>query len=602
MRYIKVASEPAEPAVWRRIATEMLNLECGKRYYESGAWVKRSAKQPARHYPEIYDENDPNRNYAVRIKANVGFIYLPSVQSTADCQPIIRKLNEIIRKEIAEHEEIKTVLQSLHSIETGSQGFTALKSKINADKCNVNSHTVCDSLQPDTDKFSQRVFCYMSTIHGNPVMLERAIPYGKFTWVMLNLEELYSFLFREYVNDNVNMSLVSTIIYDNKNILNFSDNDLVFRSLGIENFNHFGNFSNMTAYGIFDRDSKMSTVRGRASVMSALGIDSNDGVEILSRSHKDNLVSSIIDAYSEACNEKKKMQNYPGYISALRPYDKYAIVYNRIYKSSWEILRWLSPWWKLIFEPGISSTHLVKEMRPEDISKLYQIENFSDVKVISVLEGETDLCQCCKCPLYDEVYCLFEKLDSNKCMIVCALCMHASLCWKNGTMPTGVTPDFMHSYLLLSNEYAQPAHLTDIFPSAVIGRVTYPRTFADVVDDLSFPGLNLDEYKRVLKTMYYGNCTTVKNMDRYIHNLHGIGRHDYETIAHIVKMSDEIYMFTPKNTRSHEKILQKQYFTDHLHDDEFDRVQIISVSCLEPRSSRSGAGYTFGGFVATWTS
>ena len=586
MRYIRLSAEKnktnSASNIWKRIATEMLNLECGKQFYERGVWIA-SGKSP-RPYPEIYDESDPDKRYSVRIKATQGFLYLPGVSSVVECRGVIRKLMEVIRKEILAHPELKAALKSLHSLDTGSRGFTALKSKTNTEKCYTNSYCIYDITNLSAMEFSQRVFSYEPSIQTTN--LSQVIPYGKFTWAIMPIDDLYSFVFRDGVSEQVNVSLLSTIIHDKPGILNLSDNDLVFRSLGLNLFNHFGKFHHVSGYGNL-----------KSVILNKL-IDS-DKSSNYTQEHRENLIESIKAARVAFRTDIKKMQDYPGYSPIARTSSS-SIIYNRLFTVAWEIMRWLSPLWNDLFLIGRPFMNLVREMRAEDLRKLYEIEEFSKLN-----PENSDKCYLCKCPLYDDIYALFADGRSNECKLFCPLCIHASFSPKPGLVSSDLTPDNVCGFITLNNEYMPPVYIQDVFNAKVIGRVKHPRTFNEVVDSINFPGTNLEEYKHILKLFYKNPCVVVKDTTKYIHNYHGMGLHDHEHIAYIVKTTDneinttaQTYMFAPISTRSPKRLLQWEHFQDIIQDP--DNVSIISVYYMEPRPSRSMVTSFGSGFVMSW--
>ena len=74
--------------IWNRLAGEMINLECGKYFYDNGKWIHRENGQITPFYPET--SNDTGK-HVIRIKTTYGIIYLPDVDSMSACNGIITK-------------------------------------------------------------------------------------------------------------------------------------------------------------------------------------------------------------------------------------------------------------------------------------------------------------------------------------------------------------------------------------------------------------------------------------------------------------------------------------------------------------------------------
>lgn len=566
MRYIRqlITSDGTSDAddVWHRIAGEMLNLECGKHFYNRGKWIA-STVAPA--YPEIFDETDPGKRYSVRIKATYGTLYLPDVDSIDKCRGIIRKIMDIISKEILNHPEVKTALKSLCTIDTNSQGLTAVKAKTISEKCHANSHHIFVHGTIPPTEFYQRIFTWSSNPLNTNNVLRSTIPCGRFIWCITPLQELYSFIGREIIASEANMSLVTSIVYDNINVLNLPDDALWFKSLRLSIFVHFGTFKNILAYGDF------TGIRSK-DIMSIGSIDEPKpfGSSLVSNIHE-----AVKHAWKYYKQEEHKAVHYPGYIPETHT-SKNTIIYNTVFKTAWEIMRWFSPlWYKLFPSDHCIGANLLREFRESDIKKLYTVD-YNDVKITN--SSGNDKCELCMSPLYDDIYCLFASKSNNSCKAFCPLCLHA--CFQRSPNLTYVylTSDNIRDNIVMGGDYSEPLYIQDLYEVEIIARTRYPRTFDDIVDnEITYPGLNLCEYKNIIKLAYHNKPIIIKDTSRYVHGYLGIGKNDYEHIAGIIGT----YAFAISPMGKIHRLLQRSYYKNVPI--ELDKLTFIPLSYFEAK-------------------
>lgn len=568
MRYIRQTSDVDD--VWQRVAGEMLNLECGKHFYTRGKWIASSTSTA---YPEIFDETDPDKRYSVRIKATQGTLYIPDIDSIDKCRRIIRKIMDIISKEILNHPEVKIALKSLSTIDTDNQGFTALKAKTNSEKCYTNSHYIFEQGSHPPTEFYQRVFTWSANPLNAANILRATIPHGRFVWCITPLQELYSFIGREGISSQANMSLVTSIIYDNDNILNLHDDALWFKSLRLSIFNHFGTFRNILAYGDF-AGVKFKDIK---NTESSLVSDIHDTVKYAWKYYK---------------QEERKTAHYPGYIPELHT-TKDNIIYSTVFKTAWEIMRWFSPLWYKLFtlDQRGAGVNLVREFRESDRKKLYAID-YADVQIIN--STSNDKCELCSSPLYEDIYCLFSSKTSNSCKAFCPLCLHACFQRSPNSLPVDLTPDNIRDNISMGNEYSAPLYIQDLYNTEIIARTQYPRTFDEVVDnEITYPGLNLTEYKNIIKLAYHTKPVIVKDTSRYVHGYLGIGKHDYEHIAGIIGT----YAFAIAPIGKIHRLLQKSYYKNAPSgSDNLDKLTFIPLSYYEAKEVKT----TYGMNMFSW--
>jgi len=629
MRYIIGTNDEHKENVWERIAAEMLNLECGKQFYKRGKWIERKKGQNIPSYPEIFDEND--KRFSIRINANQGVIYLPNVDSILTSRGIVRKIMDFIRKEILAHPELKLALKSLHSLDTGNQGFTALKAKTITEKCYTNSHLLHDSATSGTPtEFYQRIFTWCSSPVNSYTAFSSVIPYGRFIWCITPLQELYSFLGRPSVTSEANMSLVTSIVYDNKNILNLHDDALVFKSLRLDMFNHFGTFKNLLAYGDF-KDMRLRNITEvsdsqkhseensdtensetpevsddqKHSETSETGTGTSTAPTTPSAtSTASDVITSAKNAWKFYRQEERVEKNYPGYIPGLRV-TKNCIIYCTVFGTAWEILRWFSPlWYKLFTTDACTGVNLVREFRESDLKKLYEID-FSDAEIDNT--GDNSKCEFCSSPLYDDIYCLFPSKENKKCRAFCALCIHACF-QKSPVFVSGfaieITADSIKDYVMMGTEYSTPLYIQDIYGAEAIGRTKYPRTFEEVVDnEINYTNLNLSEYKRIIKMIHNKEPAIIKDASKYVHNYAGIGKHDYEHIAGVIgKYNNTIYLFPISSGGKLHRLMQRSYYEKHLGENENennknDAVVFIPVEYFQAKEVKLSP---FGIYTTPW--
>lgn len=578
MRYIRQTTDD----IWQRIAGEMLNLECGKHFYDRGKWIASTTASAAPAYPEIFDETDSDKRYSVRIKATYGTLYLPDVDSVDGCRRIIRKIMDIISKEILNHPEVKTALKSLCTIDTDNQGFTALKAKTISEKCYTNSHYIFEQGSHPPTEFYQRIFTWSANPLNAAGILWTTIPYGRFVWCITPLQELYSFIGRESISSQANMSLVTSIVYDNNDVLTLPDDALWFKSLRLSIFTHFATFKNILAYGDF------------------IGVKFKDLKDINEpKEAESHPVSDIHDTVKHAWKyykqEKRKVAHYPGYIPELYT-TKNNIIYSTVFKTAWEIMRWFSPLWCKLFtsDQRCAGVNLVREFRESDRKKLYVID-YADVQIIN--STSNDKCELCNSPLYEDIYCLFSSKTNNSCKAFCPLCLHACFQRSPSPFPIDLTHDNIRDNIIIGNEYSEPIYIQDLYSVEIIARTQYPRTFDEIVDnEITYPGLNLTEYKNIIKLAYHNKPVIIKDTSRYVHGYLGIGKHDYEHIAGIIGT----YAFAIAPMGKIHRLLQKSYYKNALSGldklDKLDKLTFIPVSYYEAKEVKT----TYGMNMFSW--
>jgi len=126
------------------------------------------------------------------------------------------------------------------------------------------------------------------------------------------------------------------------------------------------------------------------------------------------------------------------------------------------------------------------------------------------------VCQICKTYLYDDIYVI--ELLYNKSTVhigLCALCVH-----------TRITHRFIHRALKFNNKSPHKGLLTML-------KVTYPRTFKDVLILLNYSPLSIDIMNRLYElqgTLYYSNHTIWKDDISSISNAHELleGTNDFK--------------------------------------------------------------------------
>jgi hypothetical protein len=540
MRYFN--SEIGDDDIWRYISMEMLNMECGKKFYENGTWIERRPGQNPAPYIEIFDDHDIHKSHPVRIRPHAGIIYLPGIESIGDARPYIRKIMDIISAEILAHDEVKNALKSLFTANTDNQGFTALKVKTVSEKCHTNSYIIYENDTSITSLY-QRIFYWESR---NSSSVTNAIPRARFTWCICAISHIYSFIGHDEFSAENNMSLVSSIVYDKPGYLKLKNRDQLFKSLRLEMFQHFGTFKNIIAYGKLINGHTAGTGTGGAVAK--------------------NIGSTLANANEYLIQEHEQRYKYPGHIPGLH-INGYSIIYCDVFRCSWEIMRWLSPLWYRLFLSTHSRTgiNLVREFRPADTKKLYEI-NYEEIK--DHIINSRDTCTLCACPLYDDIYCLFAYKSSKNCRLFCALCLHACFQQDYSTPESygvSINSTNVKDNITIGGDYGRPIYIQDVFECEAIGRTVYPRTFAEVVESkISHPDYDLTKYKNIIISMHNNGPQIVRDGAEYIAGIVRDG-------------NNKSWAFALAPYGIFYKIFQKHYYRNVLSDDEYDSVTFIPV-------------------------
>jgi hypothetical protein len=441
-----------------RIAQEMLNFETGRKIFDNGMWIDRKVHM---NYPII---NSPDKKSLVRIKSQYGNLYLPVTET--NYKNFIRDIKIAINHEVDAHPEIQGLLHAYQSVETGTFGFTNLRAKNN-----LRGDVTSDEYM-SVHKTPGYIRVFMFSAGGLYNDISPQMRFGKFIWRIIPTGDLHDHIFSGgTLSMEEQIGILLSITYDPKKVLVWSNGTIWNDDLELEHFTSFARFSDITCYG------------------SIRSIDT------------DKIPAKLRDTAKAVQYNYEQESKLPGYVPGWHRYTG-SIQYNNMHKSAYEIRRWLSPKFSELFASGMGiQWQGVKKWRPRDA--LYEV-NFEDVDLVN-----SENCELCGVPLYDDFYCLFTNKSTNTCYGYCPMCIHAGW-WTFTNQETGERLPSTTSI------YTFTYYIQDEIGAEVIARTKHPRTVMEVIDMIpgNADGLDLREYVEVLKSLHAGE-TIIENQDEY---------------------------------------------------------------------------------------
>lgn len=275
---------------------------------------------------------------------------------------------------------------------------------------------------------------------------------NRFSWIVCPLEMLVDNV-ENYTSPRLPFtSQLFSIVYDKDNLLTHANDTLLMDNLTFRDFRTCANIKSVMAWGSIPEDFADINLEEWPEKY-------RESAKVLQETHK-----------SYNC--------YPEYIPGF-DYNEWELRLCPKRRGRLEIIRQLGN-----FLPFSKTFHLPVIPLDRDVYEL----SYHDVNIVNT-PAAVDVCRFCLTPLYDDVYAVFPKATSNECRIYCPVCIHARFD-EVGMFQADGNP--------LYNE------------SDIIGRFTYPRTVAEVIDTIKFPG-NGDLVKEIIKASFQGDLTIDAN-------------------------------------------------------------------------------------------